>query len=166
MARKAGEPLSARCRLGQHANPSESNAMPKHRPSSVPAPETSAPSSNVTTIAGSIIRTRPVPTSTTAAKARIFLRGVPASAVTHELPAAVGVVILHGLDDLVGLFAEVPFVHSTVPADEEGHDPRRTVRDGIGDERNAARHAAVPQVALRPTRRGQALRGEDAEVVA
>ena len=51
MARKAGEPLSARCRLGQHANPSESNAMPKHRPSSVPAPETSAPSSNVTTIA-------------------------------------------------------------------------------------------------------------------
>ena len=83
MARKAGEPLSASCRLGQHANPSASNAMPKHRPSSVPAPETSVPSSNLTTIAGSIINTSPVPTSITAAKARIFLRGVPASAVTR-----------------------------------------------------------------------------------
>src|SRR5207245_2044953 len=86
--------------------------------------------------------------------------------LANELPAAVWVVLPHFLDDLVGLLAQVPFVHSTVPADEEGHDPRRTVRDGIGDERKAARHAAVPQVALRPTRRGRALRGEDAEVVA
>src|SRR6266850_3860082 len=85
MARKAGAPLSARCRLGQHANPSASNAMPKHRPSSVPAPETSAPSSTVTTIVGSISRTRPVPTSTTAAKARIFRRVLRLVSLTGTL---------------------------------------------------------------------------------
>ena len=48
--------------------------MPRNRPSGIPWPDSFAPRSNAMTIAGSIIRARPVPTSTTAAKARIFAR--------------------------------------------------------------------------------------------
>src|SRR5882672_4364961 len=62
--------------------------MPKHRPSIVPTPETSAPSSNLTTIAGPIIRARPVPTSTTAAKARIFLKALKLASFTRTVRTA------------------------------------------------------------------------------
>src|SRR5687768_16470943 len=62
--------------------------MPKHRPSGAPTPETSAPSSNVTTIAGSIIRIRAVPTSTTAVKARSFLGVMRLVSLTGTLRTA------------------------------------------------------------------------------
>src|SRR5213593_1178848 len=88
MARKAAEPLSARGRPGQRARPSPSNAMPKHRPSIVPTPETSVPSSSLTTIEGFTIRARPVPTSTAAAKARIFIRGWRLASFTRAVRTA------------------------------------------------------------------------------
>src|SRR5712671_691418 len=59
--------------------------MPRNRPSGVPPPDPFAPKSSRTTVAGSIIRARPVPNSTTAAKARIFLRELSLVALTATI---------------------------------------------------------------------------------
>src|SRR4051794_39257662 len=65
--------------------------MPKHRPSRVPTSETSAPISKATTAPGSMIKARPVPASTTAAKASTLLgspRTVPLMDTARAAPPA------------------------------------------------------------------------------
>src|SRR5262249_30185481 len=68
--------------------------------------------------------------------------------------------------DLPALFAEVLFVDSTVGGDDERHDPRGTVRDGIGDESETRGHLPADEIASLPAWSAAALRREDPEVVA
>src|SRR6185369_2697865 len=81
-------------------------------------------------------------------------------------PRRVWVVRRHGLRDVGGLVTEVLLVDDALRPDDERHHAARAVLRRIRDEREAARHLAVLEVALGAAGRVRALLRQDPEDVA
>ena len=71
----------------------------------------------------------------------------------HFLPGFVGVEKGHLGDDTFRRHTQVLLIDDPVVVDDEGHDPRGTVRGRICDHGEAADHLAVHHVAVCPSRR-------------
>src|SRR5262245_32755122 len=88
------------------------------------------------------------------------------ASVGGGLPAAVGIVRRHRRDGVRRLFAEILLIHASILVDDERHDARRSILDGIRNEGEAPDHVATDHVAARASGRVRSLGREDAKVVA
>src|SRR4051794_27969027 len=84
----------------------------------------------------------------------------------HLLPGLVGIEPIHPLDELHSVVAEVLLVDDAIVVDEEGRDAGVAVFGGPGEQREAADHLALDDIAERPAGGIRALLREDAIVVA
>src|SRR5229473_1435241 len=85
--------------------------------------------------------------------------------LVHLVPGGIRVIGGHRLCSLCGVGTQVLLVNGSRFIHDEGHDPRRAVLGGIGNERESPGHHTIDDIALRSARCVRSLAREDPEKI-